>query len=184
METLISLDTQCFLWLNNLGSDNFDGFWLFVTNKYNSIPLYLFLLFYTQRAFGWKHMGLILLTVAIVVLATDQTTNFFKHTIQRLRPCHNPDLEGLIRVVKANCGGQYGFFSGHASNSFAVATFFYSIFRKHSPWFYLLFLWAAVVAYSRIYVGVHYPIDIIVGALVGGIYGLLFHQIQLFVFKK
>ena len=180
---MIHLDEQLFLWLNNLGTPSWDGFWLFMTNKYNMAPLYLFLLGFSIWKWGWKK-GLGVLGVALLMIAfTDQVTNLFKSGFARLRPCHDPDIAPLMRLVKAKCGGQFGFFSGHASNSFAVALFFVGLFHKQYPHMRWLILWAAMVAYSRVYVGVHYPLDIFCGAIFGIASGYTFHRLYKWFFK-
>jgi len=180
---MIHLDEQLFLWLNNLGTPTWDGFWLFITNKYNMAPLYLFLLGFSIWKWGWKK-GLGVLGVALLMIAfTDQVTNLFKSGFARLRPCHDPDIAPLMRLVKARCGGQFGFFSGHASNSFAVALFFVGLFHKQYPHMRWLILWAAMVAYSRVYVGVHYPLDIFCGAIFGTASGYMFHRLYKWFFK-
>ncbi|MGB0199339.1 MAG: phosphatase PAP2 family protein [Flavobacteriaceae bacterium] len=180
---MIHLDEQLFLWLNNLGTLSWDGFWLFMTNKYNMAPLYLFLLGFSIWKWGWKK-GLGVLGVALLMIAfTDQVTNLFKSGFARLRPCHDPDIAPLMRLVKAKCGGQFGFFSGHASNSFAVALFFVGLFHKQYPHMRWLILWAAIVAYSRVYVGVHYPLDIFCGAIFGTASGYMFHRLYKWFFK-
>jgi undecaprenyl-diphosphatase len=180
---MIALDEQLFLWLNNLGSLTWDGFWLFMTNKYNMIPLYLFLLGLSIWKWGWKK-GLGVLVVALLMIAfTDQVTNLFKSGFARLRPCHDPDIAPLMRLVKARCGGQYGFFSGHASNSFAVAIFFTGLFQNKYRSMRWLLLWAGVVAYSRVYIGVHYPLDIFCGALFGSVSGFGFQKLFKRIFK-
>ena len=180
---MIHLDEQLFLWLNNLGTPSWDGFWLFMTNKYNMAPLYLFLLGFSIWKWGWKK-GLGVLGVALLMIAfTDQVTNLFKSGFARLRPCHDPDIAPLMRLVKAKCGGQFGFFSGHASNSFAVALFFIGLFHKQYSHMRWLILWAAIVAYSRVYVGVHYPLDIFCGAIFGIASGYKFHRLYKWFFK-
>ena len=180
---MIHLDEQLFLWLNNLGTPSWDGFWLFMTNKYNMAPLYLFLLGFSIWKWGWKK-GLGVLGVALLMIAfTDQVTNLFKSGFARLRPCHDPDIAPLMRLVKAKCGGQFGFFSGHASNSFAVALFFVGLFHKQYPHMRWLILWAAIVAYSRVYVGVHYPLDIFCGAIFGIASGYTFRRLYKWFFK-
>ena len=171
---MIQLDEQLFLFLNSLGSSTWDGFWLFMTNKYNMIPLYLFLLIYSFKHIGWKNGLWFVFTIALLISCTDQTTNLFKDGFERLRPCHDPDIAPLMRLVKDSCGGLYGFFSGHASNSFALAVFFITFFKTISPNMRWLLLWAAIVAYSRVYVGVHYPIDILSGAFFGSLIGFFF----------
>jgi undecaprenyl-diphosphatase len=168
INSIIAIDQELFLWLNNLGTETFDGFWLVITAKKPWIPLYLFLVFILFKKYSWK-AALILLVGGIVAvgLADFISVQGFKNVFERLRPCHEKDLKGLVRVVKG-CGGRYGFVSSHASNSFAVAIYFLLVFKnKGLKWLWLLPLWAAVVSYSRIYVGVHYPLDIICGGILG-----------------
>ena len=129
MEELIALDQQLFLFLNHLGSNTFDGFWMLMTNKATNISLYLFLAFMYLRQTSLKPFLMLLLFVALLILVTDQVTNLFKYGFERLRPCHEPAIKEMLRLVKPTCGGLYGYFSGHASNSFALAIFFSSIFR-------------------------------------------------------
>ena len=174
MESLIDLDKALFIFLNSLGSESFDFFWLLITDKKSSIPLYLYLIYYLYKKLSYKNLFKYLALIIILILLTDQTSGFFKDYFQRLRPCHDQDINALIRIVKEGCGGLYGFFSAHASNTFAVATFFYFTLNIYSKKFKYLFLWAIIVSYSRIYVGVHFPIDIIFGACFGIILGYLF----------
>ena len=98
--------------------------------------------------------------------------HLFKDVFQRLRPCHEPALESVVNIVNGKCGGSYGFYSSHASNVFAIAVFVVSLYKRHCPSLFLgIFLWAGLIAYSRIYLGVHYPGDVIAGAIAGGILG-------------
>lgn len=112
-----------------------------------------------------------LIAIAIVVALTDQlSVHLFKNVFERLRPCHNPDLNGLVHLVNSKCGGKFGFVSSHAANTFGVAMFIHYIFRVR--WFTLsILLWATIVSYSRIYLGVHYPGDVVFGALLGVLIG-------------
>ena len=126
--------------------------------------------FYIDKPFQGKGYGKQFLDW----ITLDQITNLFKDGFARLRPCHDPDIAPLMRLVKDRCGGLYGFFSGHSSNSFALAIFFITFFKSIYPVMRWLVLWAAIVAYSRVYVGVHYPIDILCGALFGSVIGLVF----------
>jgi len=171
---VIQLDEQLFLFLNNLGSESWDGFWLFMTNKFNMTPLYVVLLIYSFRYIGWKKGLWFVFTIVLLITCTDQITNLFKDGFERLRPCHDPDISPLMRLVQDRCGGLYGFFSGHSSNSFALAIFFITFFKSTYPAMRWLVLWAAIVAYSRVYVGVHYPIYILCGAFFGTFIGLVF----------
>jgi len=186
MEEIIHLDEQLFLYLNGLGSAYWDGFWMFLTNsKVTAIPLYALLLYLSYRFFGLKGSLVIIIAVALLITCTDQLSNFFKYGVKRLRPCHDPDISGLMRLVKSYCGGQYAYFSAHAANSFAVVTFFSFHLHKHLrfAWFFLM-VWALLVAYSRIYIGVHFPLDIVTGLLVGLLFGWLFHRLAIFANDK
>jgi undecaprenyl-diphosphatase len=174
LETLVDIDKSLFVFLNSLGSDSFDFIWLSITDKKSSIPLYIFLIYYIYKKFSNKEFLKCLILVIILIVLTDQASGFFKDFFQRLRPCHDQEINSFIRIVKEGCGGLYGFFSAHAANTFAVATFFYFTLKRYSKNFKYLFLWAAIVSYSRIYVGVHFPVDIIFGACFGTVLGYLF----------
>ncbi|MEB8329668.1 phosphatase PAP2 family protein [Flavobacteriaceae bacterium KMM 6897] len=185
MDQLLQLDKEIFLFLNSMGSTAWDGFWLFMTNKFSSIPLYLFLLITIYRYFGLKKTLLILVTVALLITVTDQLANFFKYGVQRLRPCHDPELNGMVRLVKSSCGGKFGYFSAHAANSFALAFFFTRLLVfKYKYIGFFLFFWATIVAYSRIYVGVHFPLDILTGLGIGLFLSWLFTKLHIFALQK
>ncbi|PIF00231.1 MAG: phosphatase PAP2 family protein [Maribacter sp.] len=185
IEELVQLDKEVFLFLNGLGTPTWDGFWMFATNKLGSIPVYLALLILVYRQLGLRKTLLVLGTVAILILATDQLANFFKYGVQRLRPCYDPRIGTLMRLVKSSCGGKFGYFSAHAANSFAVASFFTLLMK---PYFrrigLLLFLWAFIVAYSRIYIGVHFPLDVLTGIAIGLGLGWLFAKLYIFALHK
>ncbi|MBT8272014.1 MAG: phosphatase PAP2 family protein, partial [Bacteroidia bacterium] len=116
LDSILEYDKELFLYLNNLGSPAWDGFWLVVTNKFTFIPLYLLLLILIYRKLGLKSMLLLLPVIIIMITFTDQVTNLFKHGFERPRPCRDSDLAELMRFVSDRCG-RYGFFSGHSSNS-------------------------------------------------------------------
>ncbi|GGW26712.1 phosphatase PAP2 family protein [Arenibacter certesii] len=177
LEELVKYDKELFLFLNHLGTSQWDGFWLFITSKWSAIPLYLFLAFLTYKSFGIKQLLLVMASIAVLILATDQLANFFKYGVGRLRPCFDLEIGESVRLVKASCGGQFGYFSAHAGNSFAVATFFILLLRtNYSALGLILVVWAMVVAYSRIYIGVHFPLDIFTGAVIGsGMASLFYH---------
>lgn len=179
MDTLLLWDKELFLWLNNLGAPQFDAFWMAITDKKHTIVFYVIITTIFSKWLGWKNTLWLLLTIGLLITFTDQVTNAFKTGFQRLRPCHEPELEGLMRRVKPSCGGWYSYFSGHASNSFAIATLFVTLFAKRFRVMYVLFGVATLVAYSRIYIGVHYPLDVLSGALFGAFGGWLFAKIYL-----
>lgn len=178
-QTLHKLDQQVFLILNDLNTPFFDFLFEWITYKYTWIPLYIILVLLMFRHYRWNGIaGLIGIGIA-VAFADQITSGFMKPFFERLRPCHDPAINEQVHVV-AGCGGQYGFASGHAANSFAVASFMYLILNKYYRYAYLLFIWAGLVAYSRIYVGVHYAGDIIAGAIIGTICGTLMYTMYYF----
>lgn len=181
IEEILKLDSQLFLFLNNLGSSTFDAFWIFLSYKESNIFFYLSLLifyFYKEsKTIKLSEVFQSLLFIAIMILIADQTANLFKDSFQRLRPCYNESLIDSVRLVKESCGGKYGFFSAHASNSFSLAVFFGLLYKnKYRYIIYLSLLYASLISYSRIYLGVHFPLDI----LFGGVYGI---TIGLVVFR-
>ena len=171
LEKLLALDKDLFVFLNGLGSPAYDGLWSFITRQSNWIPLFLLLLYFIFKKLGAKQTLYLLLFVALLVTFTDQMTNLVKNGVQRLRPCNNLEINSYIRIVQVR--GSFSFFSGHASNSMAVVTLLYFTLRSYSKYFVFLFLWPIVFAYSRIYLGLHYPGDILSGYLFGFISGFL-----------
>lgn len=176
IDQLIDKDIALLIYLNNLGTEHWDGFWLFLSNKYSAIPLYLLLLYFIYKQFGLKKTVVAVLFIVLLIVLSDQTSNLFKYGFKRLRPCHNENISHLIRLVGNRCGGLYGYFSAHASNSMALAVFFGLLLRsKLNYLFPILIFWAILVSYSRIYLGVHFPLDIISGMLIGLIYAFLIY---------
>jgi len=186
IETLLEWDKNLFLYLNNLGNSSFDLFWMTLTNKKVNVFVYLTAtLFFFLKTKNYKTLLFLLLGIGILILITDQTTNFFKAGFERLRPCHNTSIINKMRLVKSSCGGQYSFFSGHASNSFALASFFFLLLSPYLKKIgFLFFILSSFIAYSRVYIGVHFPLDIFCGALFGGFWGWGFFKIWKYFVKK
>ena len=174
LDYLIHLDKKLFVFLNNLGSTPFDDIWLLITKQINWIPFFLILLFILYKKLGTKKLGIAILILAALITFTNEITDLIKFSIQRIRPCNDDTLAGLIRVVKYSDTSSY--FSGHASNSTAAMMFVFLILRKHYKYSYLIFLYPLIFAYSRIYLGLHFPLDIISGFIFGSLTGFLFYR--------
>ncbi|MGC8823743.1 MAG: phosphatase PAP2 family protein [Bacteroidales bacterium] len=163
---LNQIDTNFFLWLNQLHTPWLDPVMWFLSLTKVWIPLYLILagwIVYRYRKVSW----VILLAVGISIVLSDRiSSGVIKPAVCRLRPSHKPTLQDKVHIVNNYRGGKYGFVSSHAANTFALALFMSLLIRRRR-WTFLFFLWAFLVSYSRIYLGVHYPGDIIGGAMVG-----------------
>jgi undecaprenyl-diphosphatase len=182
LEELINLDKKIFIFLNNLGSKPFDHIWLLITKQFNWIPFFLILLYILFKNIGRKKTLVVLLIVAAMIAFSDQTINLIKNNVQRLRPCNDEELSGLIRIVKDS--ETFSYFSGHAANSIAAMMFLFLILRQHYKYSYLIFLYPLIFAYSRIYLGLHFPLDIISGYIFGSLVGILFYRLYLKIISK
>lgn len=163
------LDQSLFLFLNSIHNESWDQIMLFISGKVEWIPLYILLLILIFLNYKRKSIWVILASALLILLSDQISVQVFKEGFQRYRPCHNLDIKSIVHIVNNKCGGTYGFVSSHATNSFAIATFIGLLLKKRGlKWgLLLLILWATIVSYSRIYLGVHYPSDVFGGALLG-----------------
>ncbi|GAB5564437.1 MAG: phosphatase PAP2 family protein [Winogradskyella sp.] len=185
LERLLELDTELFVYLNGLGSETWDWLWLTITNKLTFVPLYALLLFLIYKKMGWKSLLMIMVVITLMILFTDQTTNVVKRSVLRFRPCACDEIKDFIRFIAERCSSQRSFFSGHASNSMAAAVFGGLVLRPYyKRLIFILLVWAFLVAYSRIYVGVHFPVDILCGMTFGALAGFGFYKLNSFLLKK
>lgn len=186
LETLINIDKKITLAINSWNSPFFDFIMHAASNGLTWLPVFAVLLFLFYKYYSRKEFLFIILSVALLITLTDQTSfQLFKEVIQRLRPCHEPELKGLIRIYNGECGGEHGFISSHATNYFGIAVFcIFLLYKKHHVLIPLLLLWATLIAYSRVYLGVHYFGDVLCGSIVGSLIGFLVSRLFLFVRKK
>lgn len=171
MDQIIEWDKELFLYLNGLNAGNWDQFWLLVTRIENWIPLYIIFFILFWKTLSRKRAILATLSTVTLVLLTLGITSIVKNSVTRLRPSNTPELEGYVRVLQENA--DFSFFSGHSAVSFAVTVFVILILRSRIKWIWLLFIWPFLFAISRIFVGVHYPGDLLIGAIVGASLGIL-----------
>jgi undecaprenyl-diphosphatase len=182
LEFLKSIDTQVLLFVNGHNSPFWDSVMWQISGKYLWLPLYLGLLAYIVYKFK-KQSWIIFISIALVILMSDQiASHLIKNLAERLRPTHEASIKDLIHIVKGYTGGKFGFVSSHASNTFGLAIFLTLLFKK--KWFgCFILIWAAIVSFSRIYLGVHYPGDILGGAIVGLFSGAFVYWLLLKISK-
>ncbi|MDL2320472.1 phosphatase PAP2 family protein [Alistipes sp. OttesenSCG-928-B03] len=185
---LIQYDKELFLWLNFDGGSFMDTIMSYASAKLTWVPLYLLVLFLIWRRHGWKYTLIAAVAIALAVVAVDQVCNVFKNELPKLRPTRNPEFTGLIhRVSKPGggiyTGGMYGTVSAHAATTFTIVVISSMIVRKR--WFTaMMIVWAILVGYSRIYVGVHYPLDIFFGTMLGIATGFLIMYIVVRIIRR
>jgi undecaprenyl-diphosphatase len=172
-EYLNTIDRSLFLFLNGLHTAWLDQVMYWISNALIWIPFYFILLWMVVKKYGRNTLW-ILFFVALMIATGDQLTNVVKESVQRLRPSQDATL-CCVHTVNGYKGGIYGFYSAHASNTFALAVFLTIILRKHYRWLAAVLLaWAFIMSYTRIYLGVHYPGDMLTGMTAGIFLGILF----------
>ncbi|HNW69134.1 MAG TPA: phosphatase PAP2 family protein [Bacteroidales bacterium] len=179
IERLIDFDVQLFLFLNGLRNPFFDFVFWWATQPLVWIPVYIILLYLVIKVYRWQAIFVVLFTIISITLTDQISVHLFKDVFMRLRPCHNPNIQMQVHTMNGYCGGEYGFVSSHAANYFGLAVFLSVIFFRKIRFFIpFVLLWAALISYSRIYLGVHYPADVfcgaVLGCLIGASLGILF----------
>lgn len=183
IEKIIQWDTQLFLFLNGLHNDFWDTVMWYISDKEFWYPFYALVLIYIFWKYKWHGFLALFFLILLIVCADQGSVQLFKNVFERLRPCHNPEIKDMVHIVNNKCGGQYGFVSSHAANTFAFAMFTGLLFR-HRIYTISIFVWAAVVSYSRIYLGVHFPLDILGGALLGILVGIVIFRLYFWVLMR
>ncbi|MFW5820527.1 MAG: phosphatase PAP2 family protein [Bacteroidota bacterium] len=184
LELLQEIDKTILLAVNSWNSPFCDSIMWWISGKFTWWPFYLALMIFIFWKKKWRVGLFIVFGIILIITLSDQTSvHFFKEVFERPRPSHHPELTSQLHYVNNYKGGKYGFISSHASNSFAVATFLLLVFRK--KWFtFILLFWAALVSYSRMYLGVHYFFDVLAGALWGALIGFIIYKLYLIPVRK
>jgi len=181
-DQLVAYDKELFTYLNGFGDEKWDWFWLLVTEQKHWIPLFILLLYLLFKAFGLKKGLVLIVFIALFITFSDQLVNLIKYHYMRLRPCNDPDLELFIRAVIHR--NSFSFVSGHSTTSFAMSTFFILLLKPYFKYIRFLLIWPILFAYSRVYLGVHFPLDIFTGMYLGMIEGLVFFYITQLFFRN
>jgi undecaprenyl-diphosphatase len=177
-ESLNALDQSCFIWMNQKATNPFfDSIMPLIRESTFWIPLYLFFIIFVFVNFGKKGWVWLLFTLLTILLTDQISSGLIKNFVQRPRPCFDPNFYSQVRMLLDHCSGGYSFTSSHATNHFGIATFLFATLGSYfENWKYLLFVWASLICYAQVYVGVHYPLDVIMGAILGYIIGSLVYK--------
>ena len=183
IDYLKDIDTQIFLYLNGKHNQFWDVAMYWITNRFFWTPLYILLLLLVVQQFK-KKTWLVVLSIVLLITLSDQGSGLIKRSVERYRPCYNLSIGQQVHLIDG-CGGQFGFVSSHAANSFALAMFLSILLRGRAKNFTpFIFIWAGLVSFSRIYSGVHYPLDLLGGAILGCLLGYLMLKIYFYADKR
>ena len=167
IDSLIELDKSIFFFFNGMHTDWLDQVMFWLSEKKVWIPFYILIAAWIIKSYKWKKGLIYIAGIGIAIALTDQIiSGFMKDFFERYRPSQDPEIKDMVHIVNDYRGGRFGFASSHSGNSFALAMFVYLLFKEYR-WVWLMFVWAAVVAYTRVYLGVHFPGDILVGGIIG-----------------
>lgn len=174
IETLKHIDTTWFLAINNgMQSAFLDMVCPFMRNQKNWYVFYVLILWICYKKWQQKSIWILGAAIVLIVVSDQISANLIKNTVQRLRPCNEPSLAGMVNNI-VGCGKGFSFVSAHATNHFAIAVFLSTLFYREYQWvLYIALFWAASIAFSQVYVGVHYPFDVLCGGLLGSLFGYI-----------
>ncbi len=183
LDKLANFDEKLFFTINDLTNPVTDPVMYLISEKMVWVPFYAAIAFFLFWQFG-KKAWVILALIGLSVIASDFfTSGIMKPAFERFRPCHDPEIGDQVNIVHG-CGGRYGFASSHAANTFALATFLFLLLKRYYWGIFFIFLWSGFISFSRIYLGVHYPGDVVVGAMVGIFFAMLFYLILNLIMQK
>ena len=182
MKEIIQKDQELLIFLNNLGTEFLDPIFMYITHQINWWPFFLLLIFLMLKKISWKEFGLLVLVLTLFFVFTDQSTNIVKKSVQRLRPVNDSDVLPYLRYLRG--ARDYSFFSGHASNSSGAMLIIFYILKRYYKYAWLVLLFPLLFAYTRLYLALHYPLDILCGFVFGTCSGLLFIQLYKYLHNR
>ncbi len=180
MKFILILDEKLLLFINGLHTSGLDAIMFALTNGKTWLPLFLGTIIFIFVKFKLKGFFILLLVGLAITLGDQISASLLKPLVGRLRPSHEPHLDGILHIINNYRGGLYSFVSSHATNSFAVATMLWLLIGKQYKWISIFFAWAIIFSFTRIYLGVHYPGDVLAGAMLGSIIAFVLN----WLFKK
>ncbi|WP_194850247.1 phosphatase PAP2 family protein [Nonlabens antarcticus] len=182
-EQLVQLDRDIFSYFNGLAIGEYTEFWIFITKIEHWFPVYFFFFFLLYKSTSWRKGFAMIGMVLTTAVFTLWLTNLVKNVVERLRPNNEPILMDSIHILQTP--ENFSFWSGHSAVSFAVTTVVVLLLQHYKPrkWHYLFYIWPIMFAFSRLFIGVHYPADLTVGMLVGLLMGYLFYKLTLWLFE-
>ena len=167
LDWIIELDKKLLLLINSWNTPWLDSVMFTLTNAGYWTPLFILVIGMMVYHFKWRALIPLFYLILVIILTDQISASILKPLIGRLRPSHDPELGQLVHLVNGYRGGRFSFVSSHAANAFGVATFLWLVIRKQINWIWIMFVWAAIFTYTRMYLGVHYPLDVICGGLIG-----------------
>lgn len=175
LERILKWDSDTFVYLNNLGIEDYDVFWTTVTNFNTWIPLFVLFIVLIFIKYPRREAFFVIGTILVMALFVNTITDLTKYSVARLRPNNDEEINTLIRILKTPT--TYSFFSGHSSSSFSITTLVVLFLKNRFKWSWLFYIWPLIFVMSRIFVGVHFPVDIIVGTSVGILSAIFFYML-------
>ncbi|WP_435263603.1 phosphatase PAP2 family protein [Tenacibaculum sp. nBUS_03] len=183
VDNILQIDRELLVFLNNLGSEQYDSFWLAITNQFTWAPLFVFILFLIFKSLGFKKGMFTLFFIIILIAFSDQFTNVIRGIFERLRPNNDLNVNYLLRDKLIN-PQSYSFTSGHATTSTIFTVFIFLLLKDVYKQIKLLFFFPVIFSYSRLYLGVHFPTDIMAGTIIGAFLGFIFYKVYMLLINR